>query len=237
MEAAHSNRAPLEAGETGGVFRTLEWSARYDKDLNDGKASTTLRPYGADGTGDESTKLGKDAEWVKTTFGYGEGSGIAAFTVNDYMVQQSILYLALQLNSVKYVPQISETVTSLYQELTVDMKGNPLAPRFTKSEMVPFTPALRKEMVTMQTKLAAEGERVLGFAEWIVPKSQFEDINLETGVSKGKVLMKIEGEEAKWDIAEENVCGSVNSTAFKQAAFVGMISLQEPKWPPHSAPK
>jgi len=221
--AAHATTEIPESQKGAGVYRSLDWVARYDKDVNEGKTSTVLRPYGSDGATDsenEMTKLGKDAEWLKATF--------ATFTVNDYLVQQSILYLALQKDEAKYGPQISAGVSKLFQEVTLDGKGNALEPRFENAAMVPFTPALRKEMVTMQTKLAAEGERVLGFAEWVVGKAKFENINLEYGEEKGKVAMKIEGSEAMWDIAEENVCGTVNSTAFKQAAFVGMISLQDP---------
>jgi magnesium-transporting ATPase (P-type) len=90
-------------------------------------------------------------------------------------------------------------------------------------ETIPLTDDLRKDCERLQMELAKEGERVLGFAECVLSRKQFTELILDANNQECK-----KDDTGAWDLSNVDIAGSLGGSVWKQASFLGMMSLQDP---------
>jgi len=82
---------------------------------------------------------------------------------------------------------------------------------------VPLVADLKEQVMDLQLKLASEGERVLGFAEFRCSEDEWNALNCPPG------------QNGSFDISDPTIAGSTEKgQVWKNAVFLGMMSLQDP---------
>jgi magnesium-transporting ATPase (P-type) len=90
--------------------------------------------------------------------------------------------------------------------------------------IAPMNEEMKKQIFKLQMRLAEEGERVLGFAEYVCSKAEFEALRSTVDNSPPKK----DDTGKMWDISDPGIAGSLDGIIWKKATFLGMMSLQDP---------
>jgi len=100
---------------------------------------------------------------------------------------------------------------------------------FLDKNLVPLDKAFRDEIGRLEERLQDEGERVLGFAEWVCTQEEFAEMHSKKAGEDGSDVHPVKDQNGKaWDIAQPWLAGSTAGQIWDNATFVGMMSLVDP---------